>query len=107
MTMETIDAKGLSAKMQGGEKMVLLDVREQEELVGELGHLPAIVHIPLGQLPMRVSELDDKSAPVVMICKMGGRATRGGEFLESAGFRKVIVLEGGMTAWKEAGLPVA
>jgi rhodanese-related sulfurtransferase len=105
--METIDAKGLSDRMKSGEKMVLLDVREQEELTGELGHLGGIVHIPLGQLPMRVSELRDKDADVIMICKVGGRAARAGEFLESNGFKKVIVLEGGMTAWNEAGLPVS
>lgn len=104
--MQTIDAKGLSDRLKSGEKMVLLDVREQEELTGELGHMPGIVHIPLGQLPMRVNELKDKDAEVVMICKVGGRAARGGEFLESYGFKKVMVLEGGMMAWREAEQPV-
>lgn len=105
--MERVDAKGLKQRLSSGEKIVLLDVREAEELHGELGHLPNIVHIPLGQLPTRVSDLPDKETPVVMICKMGGRAARGGEFLEQNGFKKVIVLEGGMTAWNENGLPVA
>jgi len=103
--MESIDAKGLTERIKSGDKMVLLDVREAEELRGELGHLPDIVHIPLGQLPMRVSELKDKETAVIMICKVGGRAARAGEFLESSGFKKIIVLEGGMIAWNEAGLP--
>lgn len=105
--METVDAKGLSARMKSGEKMVLLDVREQEELTGELGCLANIVHIPMQQLPMRVSELNDKETPVVMVCRSGGRAARAGEFLESNGFKKVILLDGGMIAWNEAGLPKA
>jgi rhodanese-related sulfurtransferase len=105
--METIDPKGLNDRMKGAEKMVLLDVRETDELTGEFGHLPNIVHIPLGQLPERVGELNDKNATVISICKMGGRATRAAEFLESNGFKKVIVLEGGMSGWKDAGLTTA
>lgn len=105
--MESIDAKALTDRMKAGEKLVLLDVRETEELRGELGHLPNIVHIPMGQLPTRVGELPDKDAPVIMICRVGGRAARAGEFLENAGFKKVVVLEGGMIAWNEAGLPTA
>lgn len=105
--METVDAKGLSERLKSGEKMVLLDVREQEELTGELGHLADIVHIPMQQLPMRVSELSDKNATVIMVCRSGGRAARAGEFLESNGFKKVILLDGGMMAWNDAGLPKA
>lgn len=105
--MQIIDAKGLTERMQKGENLVLLDVRESEELTGELGRLPNIVHIPLGQLPMRAGELADKDAPLVTICKVGGRATRAAEFLETLGFKTVIVLDGGMTGWKEAGLPTA
>lgn len=105
--MESIDPKSLKQRLDAGENLVLLDVREAEELRGELGQLPNIVHIPLGQLPMRVSELPDKTSPVVTICKMGGRAARAGEFLQNAGFKTVLVLDGGMTGWNEAKLPRA
>ena len=105
--MESIDAKGLEDRMKTGERLLLLDVREEAELKGELGQLAHVVHIPLGQLQLRVNELKEKETPVIAICKLGGRATRAAEFLESVGFTKVIVLDGGMTSWNEASLPLA
>lgn len=105
--MESIDAKGLDLRMKTGERLLLLDVREEEELKGELGRLANVVHIPLGQLSSRVNELSEKEVPVIAICKLGGRATRAAQFLEAVGFKQVIVLDGGMTGWKEACLPIA
>lgn len=104
--MESIDAKALADRMKTGERLLLLDVRESEELKGELGQMAHVVHIPLGQLAIRVNELSEKEVPVIAICKLGGRATRAAEFLESVGFKTVIVLDGGMTGWNEASLPV-
>ena len=105
--MNFIVAKDLRERLQRGEHIVLLDVREIEELTGPLGHLPEIKHVPLGDLPVRISELNDhKAGPIVTICKMGGRATRAAEFLQQAGFKNICVLEGGMNGWQESGLPV-
>lgn len=105
--MNTILPTDLRIRLNSGEALILLDVRENQELMGELGHIPNIVHIPLGELPVRLGELTGhKESPVVTICKMGGRAERAGEFLEHAGFKNVILLEGGMMSWKESGLPV-
>lgn len=105
--MKTILPTDLRTRLNSGEAFILLDVRENQELVGELGHIPNIVHIPLGELPVRLSELSAHTdSPVITICKMGGRAERAGEFLEHSGFKNVILLEGGMMSWNESGLPV-
>ena len=102
-----IDPADLRKRLSAGEKFLLLDVREGDELTSELGHIEGIVHIPLGDLPQRITELDKNSNTcLVTICKMGGRAARAAEFLQQEGVRSVLVLEGGMTGWKECGLPV-
>jgi sulfur dioxygenase len=86
---------------------VLLDVREDRELTGELGHLPGIKHIPVGSIGARVGELAAHQADeIVAICKMGGRAKTAAKILVDAGFNKVKILTGGMNEWNELGLPV-
>jgi rhodanese-related sulfurtransferase len=105
--MNTILPNDLKTRMKTGEPITLLDVREKDELTGELGHIPGVVHIPLGELPLRMQELEEnKNQPLVTICKMGGRAAHAGEFLQQAGFTNVILLTGGMIGWNECGLPV-
>jgi glyoxylase-like metal-dependent hydrolase (beta-lactamase superfamily II)/rhodanese-related sulfurtransferase len=90
----------LKKKLQGKEKPVLLDVREKEELTGELGALKGIVHIPLGRLKERMGELDPEKETIT-ICRTGHRATTAAQMLKKAGFPNVSVLKGGMTEWKK------
>ena len=81
----------------GGSDMTLLDVREDWET--ELAPVPAeIVHIPMGQIPDRLGELDPNKATVV-ICRSGGRSAQVAHFLESHGFGEVFNLAGGILAW--------
>ncbi len=90
----------LKQKLRGKEKPVLLDVREKEELTGELGHLKGIVHIPLGTLKSRMGELDPEKETIT-ICRTGHRATTAAQMLKKAGFPRVSVLKGGMTEWRK------
>jgi rhodanese-related sulfurtransferase len=79
---------------------VLVDVREKEELSGELGRIEGVVHIPVGVLASRLSELDShKGREIVTVCRSGGRAGTAAQILAKAGFRRVSVLAGGMLAW--------
>jgi len=77
----------------------LVDVREPEEYT--VAHVPGAYLIPLATVPVRMNELD-KSQTQYLICKVGGRSARAGEFLEAQGFRVVNVV-GGTDAWIEAG----
>jgi rhodanese-related sulfurtransferase len=80
-----------------GEDMTLLDVREDWEV--KLAPVPTqTVHIPMGEISDRVSELDPKKETVV-ICRSGGRSAQVAQFLERQGFRKVFNLSGGILAW--------
>jgi glyoxylase-like metal-dependent hydrolase (beta-lactamase superfamily II)/rhodanese-related sulfurtransferase len=92
----------LKRRLDTDKAPVLLDVRESEELKGELGHLPGIKHVPIGDLSKRVAELEaGKDKEVVTVCKSGGRAHTAAQILMQAGFKHVYVLAGGMTAWSQ------
>jgi adenylyltransferase/sulfurtransferase len=91
-----ITAPELAQRLQGGNHIRLLDVREPHEL--EISHLPGADLIPLGQLAARLSELDS-AQEMVVFCKAGTRSARALELLVSAGFRKVKNLQGGINAW--------
>ena len=81
-----------------GEEVQLLDVREVAEL--ELASLPAAHHIPMGQIPQRLGELDSKK-PIVVMCHGGARSLRVAQFLISQGFKEVFNLNGGIDAWSK------
>ncbi len=102
-----IEAQEMKTRMDAGWAPFLLDVRETPELTAELGHLPGITHISVKEIAHRLDEIaDHKNDEIVSICKLGGRAKTAAQLMSEAGFSKVIVLTGGMTAWNEKGLPV-
>ena len=77
-------------------KPVLLDVREPWEF--QTCHIAQSQHIPMAQVPARVSELD-RDAETVVICHHGGRSMQVALFLENQGFKRVHNLAGGVDAW--------
>jgi rhodanese-related sulfurtransferase len=86
-------------------KTALVDVRSAEEFAA--GHLRDAKNIPLADLATRVGELDkSKNKTVVVICEAGARSDKAARQLTAAGFEDVVSLEGGLAAWRAAGLPV-
>lgn len=79
----------------------LVDVRTQEEW--DAGHVAQARHLPLDQLPERAGEVTDRT---VLMCKSGGRSGQATAYLRAQG-RDVVNLDGGITAWQEAGEPVS
>lgn len=75
---------------------VLLDVREPWEF--QTCHIEGSLHIPMGQIPQNFRQLDPTRETVV-ICHHGMRSLQVSQFLEKAGFSKVINLTGGVDAW--------
>lgn len=94
--MKTITTEQLQQKLQEGETLHLIDVREVDEVAA--GHIPGITHIPLGLLEFRMHELD-KQTPYIMICRSGGRSGQATQFLAAHGF-DVTNMDGGMLAWE-------
>ena len=86
-------------------KTTIVDVRSGEEFAA--GHLRDAKHIPLADLSTRIGELDkSKTRTVVMVCQTGARSDKAARQLQAAGFEDVHSLEGGLAAWKAAGLPL-
>jgi rhodanese-related sulfurtransferase len=81
----------------------LVDVRYDKEW--NAGHIEGAVHIPEDDLEDRVDELD-RSRPVVTVCRAGTRSDEAAEWLRGQGF-DAQSLDGGMLAWKWAGLPLS
>lgn len=87
----------LKRRLDAGEPMLILDVRERHEY--ELCNLGGAL-IPLGELPQRTGELNS-AANIVVHCKLGGRSAKAVELLREAGFSDVWNLKGGITAWSD------
>lgn len=82
---------------------LLLDVRERHEF--SAGHAPGAVHLPLGQLAVSHGRLP-RDQRIVTVCRSGNRSKTAARTLRKLGY-DVVNLAGGMTAWQQAGLPVA
>ncbi|MFN7924076.1 MAG: molybdopterin-synthase adenylyltransferase MoeB [Bryobacteraceae bacterium] len=93
-----IDVVGLKARMDRGDRFVLVDVREPHEF--QICRIPGSTLIPLGELPRRTGELDPE-ADIVVHCKMGGRSAKACDFLRQAGFKRVTNVKGGILAWAD------
>lgn len=96
-------------------RCVLIDVREPAEFT--TGHIKGAANIPRGVLEFQVdahpavanvvdASLSHKEQPVVVYCRTGGRAALAAYALQELGFADVRSIEGGITAWIDAGLPL-
>ena len=82
---------------------LVLDVREPAEWAD--GHVPGATLIPLGDLASRLDDLG-RDRPIVVVCRTGNRSAQGRDILLGAGFPAVTSLDGGMTDWAAAGMPM-
>jgi sulfur-carrier protein adenylyltransferase/sulfurtransferase len=96
-TVPEIQPEELKRRLDAGENVFVLDVREPFEY--QLANLGAKL-IPLGELPQRTSELDP-NREIVAHCKGGVRSAKAVEILQQAGFKKVSSLAGGILAWSD------
>lgn len=94
--MKKITAKELEKKLNAGEKLNIVDVREDEEIA--LGKIPEAKHIPLGQIPDSLDKLD-KNEHYYMVCRSGGRSGNACEYLIQNGYN-VTNMVGGMLEWE-------
>jgi rhodanese-related sulfurtransferase len=102
MSDSTVPTTGIEAIPETlTDDLVVLDVREPHEWAA--GHIAGAVHIPLGEIPARVGELDP-SVPTLVVCHLGGRSARATQWLHAQG-HDVTNVAGGMEAWEQAGRP--
>lgn len=81
----------------------LLDVRGEDEYREH--HIPGALHIPLGQVLDHLPELE-RQQPLIVQCGGGVRSQMIISLLQARGFKNLLNLSGGITAWRKAGLPV-
>lgn len=85
-----------------GRLVEIIDIRDDDNLVGPLGHIPAVRWVPFNDIE-RIADVVPASAPVVLICRTGERSAIAAKRLESLGLTFVAAMTGGMVAWRNAG----
>ena len=95
----------VKAKLDRGEKFLLVDVREDSEWAA--GHLPRAMHLGKGIIERDIEEkIPDHNAQIVLYCGGGFRSALAADNLQKMGYTNVISMDGGWRGWKEAGYPV-
>src|SRR5438105_6781816 len=98
-----LSVEALHDGMASGADVQVIDVREDWEWA--LGHIAGAVHIPLGELPRRLGEIDVARA-VAFICHLGGRSEMATRFARQHGFSRAANVPGGMDRWESRGYRV-
>ena len=102
---QTITSAYLVERLEAEDAPVILDVRSPEEY--SEGHIPGAINIPYDQVAANLDSLESfRTAEIVVYCRTGRRAGVAENVLREAGFTKVSDLEGHMTSWSVAELPV-
>ena len=85
---------------------VIIDIRDQADYAR--GHITNSKNLPAKVLDERKAEIDKlKEIPVIVSCDTGMRAGASAEKLRALGVKEVFTLQGGLNAWRDAGLPVS
>jgi rhodanese-related sulfurtransferase len=102
-----LEAAEVERRLAKADAPIVIDVREPEEFVGELGHIAGALLIPLDAIEHRLPKLAGyHDRDIVIVCRAGARSASAGAILRRHGFARVTNLHGGMLAWTKAGLPV-
>jgi len=91
-----LSAGQLRTRLDRGEALMLLDVREPQE--ADINSIPGSIVIPFGELPAKTATLD-RSRDIVIYCKAGMRSASAVQMLQAAGFERVAHLKGGILSW--------
>jgi len=95
----------VKAKLDRGEKFVLIDVREESEYAKD--HLPGAVHLGKGVIERDVeARVPDPATPIVVYCGGGYRSALAADNLQKMGYTNVLSMDGGIRDWRNKGLPL-
>jgi len=96
----------LGRLMKEDSGVTLIDARTPEEF--DEGHIPGAINVPIVDLAEFAKKLSSTSDPLlVTMCGSSGRGAKAAAILDSHGVKNILILDGGLKAWKDAGLPVA
>jgi len=92
----------VKAKLDRGEKFLLIDVREESEYAAD--HLPGAVHLSKGIIERDVEDrVPDQNTPMVLYCGGGFRSALAADNLQKMGYTRVLSMDGGIRGWREKG----
>ena len=94
--IKEITVQDLQIKFNNSDDFILLDVRNDNEVL--LSKIDHSIHIPMNEIPQRISELD-KNKEIIVQCKIGKRSAKVCEYLMQNNFENVKNLSGGILAW--------
>ena len=95
----------VKAKLDGGEKFLLVDVREESEYAKD--HLPGATHLGKGIIERDIEErVPDPKTPIVLYCGGGYRSALAADNLQKMGYTNVLSMDGGIRGWREKGYPL-
>jgi rhodanese-related sulfurtransferase len=95
----------VKAKLDRGEKFLLIDVREDNEYAKD--HLPSAIHLGKGIIERDVEErVPDLNTPMILYCGGGFRSALAADNLQKMGYTQVISMDGGIREWREKGFPL-
>ena len=110
--LENLSIEHLQAEIRAGRDLLLLDIREIQELV-DLGTLPGAVHVPRGMMEFWASPASPyyrkyftEDRRIVLFCAGGGRSALAARDLRVMGFNRVAHLEAGFNGWAQAGCEI-
>jgi rhodanese-related sulfurtransferase len=95
----------VKAKLDRGEKFLLIDVREDNEYAKD--HLPGAIHLGKGIIERDVEErVPALDTPMILYCGGGFRSALAADNLQKMGYTQVISMDGGIRGWREKGFPL-
>ena len=95
----------VKARMDRGDKFVLVDVREDREFAQD--HLPGAVHLGKGVIERDIEgKYPDTGTPLVLYCGGGYRSAMAADNLQRMGYTNVISMDGGIRVWRDKGYPL-
>ena len=105
-----VDAEDAKNMVDGSEDVLVLDVRTPGEFTGDLGHIPGALNLDAMRLNQKLGELGDalepyKTQPILITCRTHNRSPRAAKILAQKGFKKLMILDGGMAGWNRLGYP--
>ena len=113
--LDVINSDQLNELIKEDDNLVILDVSDKE-IVQDRGFVPGALNISLGTLYYKADSevpddykderIQDRDKKVVMTCSIGACAAIGGKLLKDMGFKDVVLLEGGVEAWKKSGYDI-
>src|SRR4051812_1958468 len=103
--IKEISIDEVKARMDRGERLLLIDVREESEWAND--HLPGAVFLSKGILERDVEKhIPDPDTEMILYCGGGFRSALAADNLQKMGYRNVLSMDGGIRGWRDKGLPL-